>query len=61
LLNCVIAAGVLPGISEATLIVIDFSVAALEIELPTTAIRLVTVTAATAAAMRVDFIVLTPS
>jgi hypothetical protein len=54
-----IAAGVLPGISEATLIVIDLPLAALEIELPHTATS-VTVTAAIAA-IRVDFIVLTPS
>src|SRR5438477_10955243 len=35
-LNCWIAAGVLPGISEATLIVTDVSVAAAEIERPHT-------------------------
>ena len=59
-LNCWTAAGVLPGISEATLIVMDLPLAALEIELPHTASRLVTVTAAIAA-IRVDFIVRTPS
>src|SRR5437016_10528357 len=44
LLNCWIASGVLPGISETTLIVTGFWVAALEIELAPAASRLVTVT-----------------
>jgi hypothetical protein len=59
-MNCWIAAGVLPGISETTLIVVVLVVAALEIELAHTASRLVTRTA-TNAVIRVDFIVLTPS
>src|SRR5882724_9462077 len=57
-LNCAVAAGVLPGMSDATLIVVVFVVAALETELANTASRLVTMTARSAV-MRVDFIVLT--
>src|SRR3954454_19360861 len=54
-LNCAIAAGVLPGISEATLIVTVLFEAAAAIEQATTTSKLAK---ATVMAMRMDFIVL---
>jgi hypothetical protein len=66
-LNCAVAAAVLPGISDATLIVTALDAAAellfataLEAEPAHTASRLATLTA-TAMALRVDFIVLSLS
>ncbi len=64
LLNCVVAAFVLPGISDATLIVtvpLEAAEAALEMAaVAQTARTLAAVTAAVSLALRVDFIV-TPS